>query len=84
VSQLESHVALMEKKLKELEDSQGQKQKHFISQTKKLSSERDQAVKAQTDIQDKCQEKMGKYDEIMADINLKLLEKDKEIGKWLI
>jgi hydrogenase maturation factor len=27
---------------------------------------------------------MGKYDEIMADINLKLLEKDKEIGKWLI
>jgi hypothetical protein len=66
-----------------LEENLAQKQKHFINQNKKLTQEKDLAVKAQTEIEENCKEKMDKYDEIMADINLKLLEKDKLIGMHL-
>lgn len=81
VSELRTKLANTEKQLRDLEESQKQKQTHFINQSKKLSEEREEAVKAQKEIQDKCQEKMDKYDEIMADINLKLLEQEKQVGK---
>ena len=81
VSELRAKLANTEKQLRDLEESQKQKQTHFINQSKKLSEEREEAVKAQKEIQEKCQEKMDKYDEIMADINLKLLEQEKQVGK---
>lgn len=68
-------------RIQELKESQNQKQKHFITQSKKLSEERDEAVKTQTEIQEQCQEKMEKYDDLMADINKQLLESQKQIGK---
>lgn len=64
-----------------MEENTKQKQKHFIDQTQKLSKERDDAVQAKKTIQEECEEKMHKYDEIMAEVNLKSLEQEKQIGK---
>lgn len=71
----------MQQKYQELEASHQQKQKHFITQTKKLIQEREEAVEALNEVQDKCKDKLDKYDEIMAEVNLRLLEQEKEIGK---
>lgn len=81
-SELRTKLANAEKQLRDMEENNKQKQTHFINQSKKLSQERDDAVKAQKEIQEKCQEKMDKYDEIMADINLKLLQQEKQVGKF--
>ena len=66
-----------------MEESNKQKQTHFIEQTQKLSKERDDAVKTKNDIKQQCEEKMSKYDEIMAEVNLKSLEQEKQIGKLI-
>ena len=67
------------KKLKDADEVNKDKQKHFIAQTKKLSQERDEAVAAQKSIQEQCEEKVHKSDEIMAQVTLKNLEQEKEI-----
>jgi tRNA(Phe) wybutosine-synthesizing methylase Tyw3 len=78
-SKAEVDLKILEQKYLELEASHQQKQKHFITQTKKLIKEREDAVEALNDVQDKCKDKLEKYDEIMAEVNLRLLEQEKEI-----
>lgn len=51
VTRAKDALELKEKQIKEAEDDHKQKQKQFISQNKKLVIERDEAVKAKSEIQ---------------------------------
>jgi len=79
VSELQSRLAVKEKKIRELEDSQKQKQIHFIEQSKKLSQERDQAQETLASEQERCNKTLEDYKIIMNDVNRKLLDYEKEI-----
>ena len=80
VTRAKDALELKEKQIKEAEDDHKQKQKQFISQNKKLVIERDEAVKAKSEIQTQWGDKMIKFDDIIADMNAQIEERANEIG----
>ena len=73
-----------EKQIKEMEDAQRQSQNKFISMTKKLSLERDEAVKAKDEIQDQIGGKLTKLEDITAEIKVQINVRNQEIGTFLL